>query len=325
MALKAELFRGDSHLENAAVSDGAHILTGARGAHVEKLQVALMLLDGATIAANELAVDLYGGSTAAAVLAYKSKRKIINPAYQTTPDNIVGKMTIAALDQEMTAREGRRVKSGCDYTPAQSRLRKRFFFAFATPVLAQQIAVPASAPRPTLAIALDNVPLAITMRNKAREALNDVISQSNTPARTLGLAALTRHYKVTAPADIDRVAHDVRNSLAGVVSRLLSARAWLRQGQANGFAETPTPRDGHSYIMLGYASAGPLLRPTILVHEAFHDLDEFNQDFGGNPSNDNGAAYHANSTDIQLKNAYAMSQFVLHIHLGREKILNDNE
>jgi hypothetical protein len=326
MALKSALFRGDTQLENAATSDPAHILTGARGSHVEKLHVALMFLDHATIADDELAADLYGRSTATAVLAYKTKRKIINPAYQTAPDNIVGKLTIAALDQEIAASEARRVQSGCDYTPAKTRLlRKRFFFAIATPASLQPVGLATSGPRPTLDLALDNVPVATTMRNKAREALNDLISQSNTPARALGLAALVLHYKATAAAEIDRVAHEVRNGLAGVLSRLLSARAWLRQGQGSGFAETPTPRDGHSYIQQGYASAGPLMRPTILIHEAFHDLDGFNQDFGGNPARDNGAAYHTNSTDIQLKNAYAMSQFVLHINLGHEKFLNDNE
>ena len=43
----------------------------------------------------------YGPSTAAAVLSYKTKRQIINRSYQTTPDSIVGKMTIASLDAEM--------------------------------------------------------------------------------------------------------------------------------------------------------------------------------------------------------------------------------
>jgi hypothetical protein len=35
------------------------------------------------------------------VLAFKRRRKIINFSYQTQEDNIVGKMTIAALDREM--------------------------------------------------------------------------------------------------------------------------------------------------------------------------------------------------------------------------------
>jgi hypothetical protein len=35
------------------------------------------------------------------VIAFKKKRKIINFAYQKTEEDIVGKMTIAALDKEM--------------------------------------------------------------------------------------------------------------------------------------------------------------------------------------------------------------------------------
>ncbi len=47
----------------------------------------------------------YGPRTAAAVLAYKTKRAIINRAYQQTPDSIVGKMTIERLDKDMLAIE----------------------------------------------------------------------------------------------------------------------------------------------------------------------------------------------------------------------------
>jgi lysozyme family protein len=48
---------------------------------------------------------IYGAATAAAVLAYKKKRNIINHSYQAQADNIVGKMTVAALDKEMVERE----------------------------------------------------------------------------------------------------------------------------------------------------------------------------------------------------------------------------
>ena len=102
MALKAELFRGDPKLEAAAVSDPAHIVPGATGMHVRKIQEALMQLDGATIQAN----SNYDSATAAAVFAYKQKRDIVNRSYQTKPDNIVGKMTMAALDKEMLENEG---------------------------------------------------------------------------------------------------------------------------------------------------------------------------------------------------------------------------
>ncbi|PRH88751.1 hypothetical protein C5L14_05890 [Labrys okinawensis] len=101
MALQSKLFRGDPKLEAAAQLDAAHIMPGSRGPHVGKIQQALTELDGATLARDEI----YGPATAAAVLSYKQKRNIINRAYQTQADNIVGKMTIASLDSEMLARE----------------------------------------------------------------------------------------------------------------------------------------------------------------------------------------------------------------------------
>ena len=73
--------------------------------HVLLIQEALVLLDNAPIDGGEINALRYGATTANAVLAYKRKRNIVNPSYQTAPDNIVGKMTIAALDSEMSTKE----------------------------------------------------------------------------------------------------------------------------------------------------------------------------------------------------------------------------
>ncbi len=104
MTLVSALFRGDAKLEAAAVSHPAHILPGAVGAHVAKIQQALRQLDGAFIEPAELSAQRYGPSTAGAVLTFKTRRGIINRSYQTTPDNIVGIMTMAALDRELAGR-----------------------------------------------------------------------------------------------------------------------------------------------------------------------------------------------------------------------------
>src|SRR5688572_379324 len=101
MALRSKLFLNDSKIEAAAVSDAAHIMSGARGEHVRKIQLALIQLDGATIKFD----GIYGPATAAAVLAYKRRRNIVNRAYQTTADNIVGQMPVAAMDNELQASE----------------------------------------------------------------------------------------------------------------------------------------------------------------------------------------------------------------------------
>jgi peptidoglycan hydrolase-like protein with peptidoglycan-binding domain len=107
MPLQSPSFRGDPQLEAAAVSDPAHIVPGATGPHVRKIQRALIKLDQAPIARDDLQHQRYGPSTAQAVLAYKTKRRIINHSYQSQADDIVGKMTIAALDRELLAADGR--------------------------------------------------------------------------------------------------------------------------------------------------------------------------------------------------------------------------
>ena len=99
MGLQSQLFRGDTKLEAAAVSDPAHIVQGATGPHVGKIQLALIRLDGAAINQD----SAYGPTTAAAVSAFKRKRQILN--FQGKIDDIVGKKTIAALDSEMLAKE----------------------------------------------------------------------------------------------------------------------------------------------------------------------------------------------------------------------------
>ncbi|WP_197446820.1 peptidoglycan-binding domain-containing protein [Tautonia plasticadhaerens] len=83
------------------MSDPAHVVPGATGTHVVKIQQALIRLDDADIDPD----GVYGPATAAAVLAYKQVRSIINPAHQTRADNIVGKMTMASLDREILQQE----------------------------------------------------------------------------------------------------------------------------------------------------------------------------------------------------------------------------
>lgn len=73
--------------------------------HVLLIQEALMMLDNARIDTAELESLQYGQSTAAATLAYKRKRNIVNRAYQMTADDIVGKMTIDSLDKGMQVKE----------------------------------------------------------------------------------------------------------------------------------------------------------------------------------------------------------------------------
>lgn len=105
MSLQSRLFRGDPKLEAAAVSNPAHIVAGATGDHVAKLQHALLVLGDAGIEPAEQVAKRYGPSTANAVLSFKTKRNIVNRSYQTQADNIVGIMTMVALDKGMLESE----------------------------------------------------------------------------------------------------------------------------------------------------------------------------------------------------------------------------
>lgn len=101
MPLRSQLFRNDTRLQGCLVGDRSHVTPGSVGDYVHRIQVSLIQIDQAQIDRAELAEKRYGASTAAAVLRFKQDRNIVNRAYQTQADNIVGKMTIATLDNEM--------------------------------------------------------------------------------------------------------------------------------------------------------------------------------------------------------------------------------
>ena len=107
MSLRSLMLKDDVSLQACLERDKDHVVPGATGNHVAKIQKALLLLEQAGIQQMELRSKLYGATTAAAVLASKRKRGIFNPSYQTAADNIVGKMTIARLDTDLQEIERR--------------------------------------------------------------------------------------------------------------------------------------------------------------------------------------------------------------------------
>jgi len=105
--LFSHLFNGDERLEACLVQDSAHVTKGCKGDYVAKIQYAVLVLQGGKIAGWELESRTYGPDTARLVKAYKTKRNIVNRSYQQSADDIVGKMTIRALDRR-AARSPRR-------------------------------------------------------------------------------------------------------------------------------------------------------------------------------------------------------------------------
>lgn len=165
--LKSHLFADSPELAAAAVQDSRHVTPGASGRHVGKIQAAVEILDDADIEQSEWLAMRYGPSTADAVLRYKQRRNIINRQYQTQADNIVGKMTVAAMDSELLAAEKTaghgRARNGkcliCRFgSPPLPRLQLNFSFRQdalnaiqdASPEIAvadRNIAAPAAGPR----------------------------------------------------------------------------------------------------------------------------------------------------------------------------------
>ncbi|MCA9190851.1 MAG: hypothetical protein KDB03_03775 [Planctomycetales bacterium] len=105
MVLRSKMLQGNSKLEAASVSHSAHIVQGAKGPHVGLIQRALIKLNRQAIDREELRLQFFGNSTATAVLAFKNQRQIVNRSYQSRADNIVGIMTMAAIDQELCIAE----------------------------------------------------------------------------------------------------------------------------------------------------------------------------------------------------------------------------
>jgi peptidoglycan hydrolase-like protein with peptidoglycan-binding domain len=107
MALRSLLFSGNARLNSCLVHDSAHVVVGDQGDHVILIQDALRAIDALDVADGDVEARLYGSTTAAAVLAYKKKRKIVNQSYQSKEDSIVGKMTIKALDDDLVLIQGK--------------------------------------------------------------------------------------------------------------------------------------------------------------------------------------------------------------------------
>lgn len=109
--LRSDELKDDAKLEACATSPGAHLRMGVHpGPHILKIQLALERLrpTGPSISPAEKSAMSYGATTAAAVLNYKKTHvpPIINSSYQSAPDNIVGQMTIRAIDDDLTGAPG---------------------------------------------------------------------------------------------------------------------------------------------------------------------------------------------------------------------------
>src|SRR5271169_1682823 len=105
MPVQSKLFTSDpqvrDRLNKALVSDPDHIVPGAVGDHVSKIQTALSILGKVAINSNEVDQELYGPTTADAVQAFKASCKPPLLNFKNSLDNITGKKTTRELDRQM--------------------------------------------------------------------------------------------------------------------------------------------------------------------------------------------------------------------------------
>ena len=117
MALTSELFKNNNQLQACAATDSAHIVADEpplrrgvnnQGAHVALIHTALRRVMANPSFGLEEATETYGPKTAEVVRQFKAAQRppLLNKALgQTTPDNIVGKLTIAALDTAVSRKK----------------------------------------------------------------------------------------------------------------------------------------------------------------------------------------------------------------------------
>lgn len=103
---ESDLFNGTGRekLEACATHDLSHIFKGNHGPHVARIQEALRKLGFAVTDPPEV----FDKSTSDAVFKFKGPPRNILQLGQREPDRFVGKRTIAQLDREVAALEGKK-------------------------------------------------------------------------------------------------------------------------------------------------------------------------------------------------------------------------
>jgi hypothetical protein len=341
MALQSRLLQGDRTLEECLVRDSAHVTLGAVGAHVIKIQKALLILDDARIDSGELAMGRYGQSTASAVLAFKKKRNIINRTYQSQADNIVGKMTIAALDKEMSEKENephnkKKAYIYCSAFPTPSFVSPRGFRLASIPIA--QVVAPISGPRQE---ALRHKQDAIDWVNSAIAALNTVAAlmfpSSDLKDKLKKLETMEQNIALNTHFKLSNHPNPLQFISALGKTYLLIANALQRAESL--FTDDPTNLNAFAYVFPGafhsisgriffcpqYMGKGPLFQTGVIVHEAAHFVDSNILHFASELPSPDGTPVDSSKNYAQLtpdeaaRNAYSYAQFALHAFKGFDK------
>jgi peptidoglycan hydrolase-like protein with peptidoglycan-binding domain len=140
LPLTSELFKNDEKLQKCSLLDSAHIVAAAppfqvgtndQGSHIALIHTALReVMPGASFGLEE-ATETYGPKTAEVVRQFKAKQNppILNKALgQRVPDNIVGKLTIAALDAQVGRKKPPSAPPAPPAPPQTDATEKRMVF-----------------------------------------------------------------------------------------------------------------------------------------------------------------------------------------------------
>lgn len=346
MALQSRLLRNDTHLEAAAVSDPAHIVPGTKGEHVRKIQLALIQLDKATIAAD----GIYGPATAAAVLAYKKKRSIINRATQTQADNIVGKMTIDRLDKEMLAAE----QSINDRTPrcifpSHTDQSTRRQFAAGERAVGD---APSEVTGFTLLAEKDaSLPLAKSWIAATLVKIGQVEARIErlkvySAADIAFFSSIETHFKVNIPSVSESEARDRLRRIKEIYLKIQKVLDAIGPGSSRVLGNPGVPDKGlgplggfdrpNEFITIGrdFHNSNANMRAAVLIHEGGHFADGTCSHAASEQPSPNGSPiadrfglavnprqlnYGQLDFNLHIQNAYSFAQCAMHNGLGIDK------
>lgn len=352
MALQSRLFRNDPNLEAATVSHPAHIVPGARGEHVRKIQLALIQLDGAAIAAD----GIYGPATAAAVLAYKKKRNIVNRAYQTQADNIVGKMTIDRLDKEMLAAEqsNNDRTPRCNFPPDTQQSTRRSF------AVGNRLVGDAPVELTGFMLLADkdaSLPLAKSWIASTLLKINQIEGKIErfkvyTAADIAFFSSIETHFKVNIPNVSESVAKDRLRKIKEMFLKIQKVLAVIGPGSTRVLGNPGVPDKATAplggidnpadFVTIGrdFHNSNANMRAAVLIHEGGHFADVSCSHAASEQPAPNGSFLtRADGTDdpfairvnpgrlnyaqldfnLHMQNAYSFAQCAMHNGLGFDK------
>jgi len=342
MPLQSELFRGDRRLEACLIDNAAHITPGSVGDFVAKIQIALLTLEDLDIQPSELLAKRYGPSTAAAVLGYKTRRRIINFTYETQADNIVGKMTIESLDREMLAQEPPDTGTACYLDDALITGRPA-----PSPVGGNLGVVPAvvtatgtSPSDRAKGLKADAALWAAAATGKLGLVASLLANNDPNVTNTTAWRGLETHFHISTAANSATFIADLSRFYSFIEITISRAATLFVDDLTNPtdfayafkgrFHTDPALAQGQLHFCPEYLKLGPLMATAVIVHESAHyvdrTIDHFASELPGPHGSPVGAGHTKNydqlNADEAKQNAYSYAQFALHMKMTFDKRLH---